>query len=222
MPWPASPENLGAVTSIPFIQADWMGANPELVGNTPMTSPGVCMALTTQLFCHHKRGGAPEEFFAWLGTNGGAITTMALQTDYMMKSLGTDDPNAKISLSITSMLGSFRRAAEDDLYKASGFVEVDSPFLPSVLGYFSTLPSQVVARHGDAGCLYKPIYMAAVSGSAHTIGAILDYARNSYIFFDSNNGFVEFFQPELLRSFVDTVQDEYAAAYSAYFIDTKS
>lgn len=223
MPWPSNPDTIPAFTYIPFVQADWMGEYSDLVGNTPLTKAGVCMALTTQLFMFYKRGGDPDSYFKWINSSGGAITIMGLQTDYGKAATGTEDGTAQPSMSVGTVLNSFRRVSENDLYKEAGFIEVDSPFMPSVLGYWSTLPKQVVQQQGNGTCVYKPIYMASLTGGgAHTVGAILDYAKSSYMFFDANNGFVEFRQLAQLQSFVDLIQDEYSDSYSSYFIDTKA
>lgn len=222
MPWPVNPDTIPAFTYVPFVQADWMVEYSDLVGNTPLTKSGVCMALTTQLFMFHKRGGDPESYFKWIKSRSGAITMMGLQTDYGKDATGTTDGTAQPNVSAGSLLDSFRRVAENKLYKEAGFIEIDSPVIPSILGYWSTLPRQVVEQKGNGGCIYKPIYMASLTGGgAHTVGAILGYDNSSYMFFDANHGFAEFRQLTQLQSFVDLIQDEYSDSYSSYFIDTK-
>ncbi|WP_347542764.1 YopT-type cysteine protease domain-containing protein [Roseomonas sp. CAU 1739] len=221
MPWPENPPD-DAYINIGFIQKDWMSEFSDYVGNTPMTSPGVCMALTTQLFEYRKNSRSPPDFFKWVRSNDGAQAIMKIQTAYMMSALGTTDPNAQVNMSFGSVLGAFRRSAEDDMYKSSGFESVDSPFFPSIFGGFGSLAKDVVQRHGTAGCLYKPIYMAKLGGGSHTIGAIVNFDRNNYAFFDSNHGYVAFQQLSSLESFVASVQDEYIEDFTAYFIDSKS
>lgn len=71
-----------------------------------------------------------------------------------------------------------------------------------------SLPSEALEGRNQ-GCVYKPIYLASLSGSAHAIGAVLDYDRSNFLFFDSNHGLAGFNDQADMKRWLDRVTNAY-------------
>ena len=151
MAWDLDPYNLGANNFTPFSQSEWMSKNAGILGTTPMTKAGVCMALTANLFKYYRKNGHYDGYFSWLGGSEAMSEIEKFQTDYMKSATGASDPNVAPAMSISNLLNAFRRTTEDEVFTSMQFGSVDSPATPSFFAvrFFSTFAGQVTAKSGS-------------------------------------------------------------------------
>jgi hypothetical protein len=196
-------------------QFPWMTVRFNM---TPVTTAGCCMALTVNFFEWYLSGKDVEGYFAWLQTPGGISKVMNMQTKYLGWSTSFGGEPTRTGNDVTRFLNAFRRKVEDDIYKSLKFTDVHSPMLPSRLGSLADEVTRDFSKHGR---VFKPIYLAALSGTAHAIGAILDYGQSRHLFFDPNEGVAEFMKVPHMKTWLEGVEPEYKDNYDAFFADTK-
>ena len=88
--------------------------------------------------------------------------------------------------------------------------------------FTSALPEMIMEDFSQQNRVFKPTYLASISGQAHAIGAILDYNNHAYLFFDPNEGVAEFNNPQHMSAWLQNVEPEDSSQYTAFFTDTKT
>jgi hypothetical protein len=199
-------------------QFPWMEIRFPSSDVAPLTAAGCCMALTVNLFEWYASGKELSDYFKWLQTPGGISKIMNMQTKYLGWSTSFGAEATKTVGAAEAALNAFRRKAENAIYKSLNYTSVSSPTFPSLP---NSLASKVTEDFSREGRVFKPIYFASLSGQAHAIGAILDYAQSRFVFFDPNEGVAEFISAASMKTWLKLVQPEYAETYSAFFADTK-
>ena len=199
-------------------QFPWMEMRFPNSDVAPLTAGGCCMALTVNLFEWYVSGKDLSGYFKWLQTPGGISAIMNMQTKYLGWSTGFGVEPTKTTNAVETFLNAFRRKVENGIYKSLKFVDVKSAKFPSLPG---SLADKVTEDFSREGRVFKPIYLASLSGQAHAIGAILDYKQSRFLFFDPNEGVAEFMSASSMKTWLKLVQPEYAEAYTAFFADTK-
>ena len=203
----------------PTEQFPWMSMRFPNSDVAPVTAAGCCMALTVNLFDWYVSGHPIADYFKWLQTPKGISTIINMQTEYLGWSTTYGAAPVKTTSDIATFLNGLRRKVEDKIYRARGYISVNSPTFPSLP---KSLASEVTEDYAKKGRVFKPIYLASLSGQAHAIGAVLDYNQSTYLFFDPNEGLADFPDAGKLKTWLKSVQPEYDSAFAAFFADTKS
>jgi hypothetical protein len=212
MAWDVNPTDYGAHLYILFSQGQnadregieefpWMKS--AIGGTTAVTKAGCCMAFTVFFFDWYRSCGGPDKlggYFKWVQSVKGVTSIMNLQTKYLgWRTHGPGQALTQEGGGVAMVLGALRRKVENETYSSLGFASIDSPTFPSFLG---SLASSVTKDFNGHGCVYKPVYLASLSGEGHAVGAILDYDNACHLFFDSNHGLAGFVNPRHMRAWL--------------------
>jgi len=196
-------------------QFPWMTVRFNI---TPLTVAGCCMALTVNFFEWYLAGKETSGYFKWLQTPSGISKVINMQTKYLGWSTSFGSAPTQTANGVGMFLNALRRKVENETYRSLKFVDVHSPIFPS---FPSSLADEVTKDFSKHGRVFKPIYLASLSGNAHAIGAILDYNQSRYLFFDPNEGVAEFMSVPPMKTWLERVEPEYGESYTAFFADTK-